>query len=849
MLRVYTFILFVLFITSQLQGQHNRIPLKQALDQLERKHNVSFSYADELAERIMVDVAPEATLKVQLSQLSQETGLLFEGVADATYLVTTTRHTFCGRVLNHDTGRPMEGAQVILNDNITNILTDENGYARFEARLTFQDTISIKYFGFDTKKVVTGMLKEESCPEILLKFGETTLQEVVITSYITSGIDFSKEDHSLAIKSSDLALLPGETDGDILLAIKTLPGITSPNGKAGNLHVRGSTTDQTLVLFDNIPIYHKGHIFGAISPYNPAMIDEVKVYRSGFGPDLGGRVGGAIELRNKKTVPDSTLFGMGLNSYYGAAFAEVPINEKVAVNASFRSSYPGEWESPKLEAINDLVYQPSIEQNSDRNPDRQYLDGEFNFIDLNGSVNYKVKNGGISLSFLNIQNDKNDNVLYVSRNSLWQSETRLDNSGGNLEWMQYWNPSFSSSLSLTASAYAYSSVISQTSRDGSGTVIIPNSFENNINDYAIHAEGDYRLNGASDGSLNFGYQMNYHEIDNIFLSNRPGQPEVAFEELDDSYLHSLFLNYKFRPTGRLSVNTGLRGNYYSLMKESRLEPRIFLNFDVKDNFSLKSSGGLYSQYISQFVFFDFEDTKAENLEWHLANDDRPVVKSDQWMIGGIWTPGTVIFDVEFYYKNIKNLSTRGTGGPDAGFVNGDLQVKGMDVLLRKTWGKLDTWISYSYSVTEMAFPELNQLTFEAYYDQPHAFNFNGTMPWRKWQFSLGWQYLSGVPVYTNNTFFPIAGENTGGPSSPDDPVPSEENEGRFSAQHQLDLALVYQFPSGKKGWKGSVGLSLLNVYDKENFLGENYLQFGPTTSLEERYSIGFAPNLMITIKW
>ena len=48
----------------------------------------------------------------------------------------------------------------------------------------------------------------------------------------------------------DLGLLAGDTDGDILNVLKSLPGIRTPDGKPGSLNFRGSTFDHTLIYFE-----------------------------------------------------------------------------------------------------------------------------------------------------------------------------------------------------------------------------------------------------------------------------------------------------------------------------------------------------------------------------------------------------------------------------------------------------------------------------------------------------------------------------------------------------------------------------------------------------------------------
>ncbi|UII33452.1 TonB-dependent receptor plug domain-containing protein [Fulvivirga ulvae] len=848
MAKKYVLLFFLFSVALKAICQHSSVSLKTAIGQLEKKHSVTFSYADDLAERLQVSFEADASLKEQLADISNQTGLAFSEAGKGAYLITLASHHFCAQIVNSGTAMPMEGAQIILNNNLTNIISDENGYAKFDGKLTFQDTVSIQYFGFDTKKITAGSLLGDKCPRVELTFGETTLREIVITSYITSGIDFSNEDHSFIINTNDLSLLPGETDGDILLAIKTLPGISSPNGKAGNLHTRGSTTDQTLVLFDNIPIYHKGHYFGTISPYNPIAVDQVEVYRSGYGPDLGGRVGGAIKLESRKSVPDSARFGVGINTYYGSAFFEVPVSKKLGVSGSVRSTYNGEWQSPKLEALNELALQNSIMNRAEENIDMEVLNSSFTFYDLNFSSNYKLKEGNISMSFLAIDNLQEGSVLNKTRNSVQGLDNSLKNNGVNTDWSQYWSPKFNTTVSATYSDYEVRLLITQ--NPANNPAYIPNLFEQRIKDFYVNAEGNILLNQERNSNLNLGYQVNRHAIDGFVYSNRPNRPEVSIDTHNEAYLHSFFINHQTTLFRKLTVNSGIRNNYYTPLEYFRVEPRLFLNWKLKNNFSVKSSYGLYSQYITQYVYFDFEDSKIENLTWELASNERPVIKSTQWMLGSIWRPGNFVLDFEFYHKNIFDLSTlksdKRPTDPDRSAI-GDLEVYGVDVLLKKKWNKLDTWISYSYAYTDMYFQDLNLLSFETYYDQPHTLNINATLPYKNWSFSIGWQYQSGVPFYTNNTFFPVPGE--GGNQQPDQPVTAQKNEGRFPVQHQLDLAVVYKFPKRVKSWNGSIGLSLLNAYDRENFVAENYLTFGPNTSLEQQYAIGFAPNIMLNIRW
>ncbi|MEP5614090.1 MAG: TonB-dependent receptor [Cyclobacteriaceae bacterium] len=854
----------VLFLGwTNIFAQSSQTSLRKVLTQLEGQHGVTFSYADEMINRIVVtNLDSGAELDSQLHALSDETGLVFEASPASIFIVKNVPRSLCVKVIDQDDA-VLQGAQIIINSQPTNFVADENGIIRFNTSLTFQDTIAIRHLGYQDFFTSIKNLTKEDCPEIQMSFKVTKLNEVVITNYLTNGINADLSDHSLKIQTQGLGLLPGETDGDILLALRSLPGITAPNGKAGNLHIRGSTTDQTLLLFDNIPIYHKGHYFGAISPYNPAVVQSVSVYRSGFDPSLGGRVGGVIKLESNKSISDSSMYRLGINSYYTALSAQIPIHKKFMLSGAIRTAYPNSFQSPKLDAINTMVYQPSNLSFAESDPNLDVTKQDYSFLDYNLGAVYNMKRGQLSFSFLGIDNSQENEITGLLMPRRISSEINLSNHGGNLEWKQFWSPRLSTKISLMKSAYHYKSVTTTEIPDS--TTINGPIFRSEIDDFGFIFDLEYEVNQKSATILNFGYQANKHQLLNLIT--RPRGPVLRE---DVATVHSSFFNMKSQPVTGFLVSAGLRTNYYTKTEQFFLEPRIMSSYKLHKFFSVKSSAGLYNQFINQRIFFDFEDTRAENFPWELASSIFPVIKSGQFMVGGIWDKNNFIIDLEFHQKLIKNLSVRNPneapsmnpppGGPPPMGQGppliqpqaiGELEVQGLDLLLRKHWPGMDAWINYSLTKTEMTFDELNQLPFKTYYDQPHVLNIGSTLTSKKWKFSFGWQLASGTPRYTNSTFFPevVLTQEMNETSSE---IPVETNDGRFTPQHQLDLAVVYDISPRSKKWIGSIGLSILNVYDRQNLIEENFYLFGQasrTPILDKRYGIGFAPNLMLNLQF
>ncbi|MEP1097537.1 MAG: TonB-dependent receptor [Cyclobacteriaceae bacterium] len=861
MFKTVLHVVLILFLgLTNAYTQSSGSSLREVLTQLEGKYGITFSYADDPVNKLIVtDFDTALELGDQLDELANQTGLAFEASSESIYIVKNVSRDLCARITTDDL-TVLQGAQVFISNQPTNFVADEQGFVRFSTSLTFQDTIAVRHLGYQDSFFSINSLVGENCANIQMSFEVTRLNEVVITNYLTNGINADLSDHTLRIQTQDLGLLPGETDGDILLALKSLPGITTPNSKAGNLHMRGGTTDQTLLLFDNIPIYHKGHYFGTISPYNPAVVQSVSVHRSGFDPSLGGRVGGVIKLESKKSIINSPAYQVGINSYYSALSAQVPISEKFMVSGAIRNSYPNSFKSPKLDAINTMVYQPSNLSFGQADLDIEITKQDYSFLDYNLGAVYNMGQGQISFSFLGIGNTQEIELTRISRPRRINSQFDLVNRGGNIEWQQFWSSKVTSKVSIMKSTYQHQSIIRTEVPD---TAIMVNAlFKSNIDDFGLNFDLEMALNEDGSSLLNVGHQINRHEISNVIEGLSGPFPIEA-----DATIQSSIINLKSQPLAGLFLSTGLRTNHYSLTDEWFIEPRILSSYSISKFLSLKASAALHSQFINQKIFFDFDDTKSENFSWELSNQAVPVVRSKQLMLGAIWNKNDIIIDLELYRKKVEDLAVDNPnatppppppGGPQMGApprpplpipALGELNVQGLDLLVRKHWLNLDMWVSYSFTKTEMIFDEINQLPFKTYYDQPHVLNIGGTLTSKRWKFSAGWQHSSGIPRYTNTTFFPTPGPST---SMGSVEIPAETNDGRFPSQHQLDIAVVYDITPSHKKWRGSIGLSVLNVYAHENLVEQNFYVFGQVSripTLDQRYGIGFAPNLMLNLQF
>ena len=87
------------------------------------------------------------------------------------------------------------------------------------------------------------------------------------------------------------------TQGDALLSIQNLPGIARPPPFSGQLVVRGSAPDDTIVLVDGTEVPLAYHFGGLSSVIPTELLEQIDFYPGNFSARYGRAMGGIVEAR------------------------------------------------------------------------------------------------------------------------------------------------------------------------------------------------------------------------------------------------------------------------------------------------------------------------------------------------------------------------------------------------------------------------------------------------------------------------------------------------------------------------------------------------------------------------
>ena len=107
-----------------------------------------------------------------------------------------------------------------------------------------------------------------------------TMKEVEIIGRTDKPLFLNEQISEFRFSSKTLAKLPGITgDKDIIKSLQVVPGIESFGDGSSLFFVRGGSSDQNLILVDEVPLYNASHLFGFLSVISPDAISDMEVYK------------------------------------------------------------------------------------------------------------------------------------------------------------------------------------------------------------------------------------------------------------------------------------------------------------------------------------------------------------------------------------------------------------------------------------------------------------------------------------------------------------------------------------------------------------------------------------------
>ena len=758
--------------------------------------------------------------------------VLFTGLLLAALVAQAQeKFTISGAVKDATSGEALIGAAVFADEVKKGANTNTYGFYSLTLPAG-KYTLLVRFIGMD-ELVKTIDLKADTKLDFELQPKVREVKEARVTGKKTQQNTESTDMGRIGLDVQKLNTLPallGEVD--ILKTIQYLPGVKGNGEGNSGFYVRGGGPDQNLILLDEATVYNASHLFGFFSVFNADAVKNIDLIKGGMPANYGGRISSVLDI-NMKEGNDKGFHGQGgIGLIASRLTLEGPIvKDKGSFIVSGRRTYI------------DLLLKPFVNDTSEFSGTGYY------FYDINAKANYRL--------------GEKDRV-YLS-GYFGRDVFTFDNSNpgdpafripwGNATVSARWNHVFTPKLFMnTTATFSDYNFLFDAEQD-----VFRFKLYSGIRDYSLKLDLSHYANVRH--SLKYGGQYTRHIYTPSTVKVESDDVQFDIEEPAKLNAHeaAVYVLDDMDVTDLLRVNVGLRftwfahvGNWREYLYDSEgteigqrtyssgdiiaqysaLEPRISARYKTGANSSVKASFNRGQQYVH---LASFSGIALPTDVWVPSGQNVKPLVGTQYAVGYFkdWKDRMFETSVEAYYKTMDNLieyaegaepQDNGNTNYDNNFVYGDGYSYGLELFVKKTFGKVNGWAGYTWSRTMRKFPELNNGNeFPSRWDRTHdgslvlSYEHN-----ERWSFGTTFTYSTGQAVTLPVNRYWVEGQLVS--------EYTERNGFRMAPYHRLDLSATLknkpmrtkknketgEETEVKRRYRSSWTFAVYNVYNRRN---------------------------------
>lgn len=598
---------------------------------------------------------------------------------------------------------------------------------------------------------------------------------------------------NLQLNVAELQAVPsisGTTD--VLKLMELTPSVRTSGDGSSNMYVRGGDAGQNLILYNDVPSYTSGHILGIFPLFNADHLSWVKMTKNGAETVAGNFISSLIEAQSKDALPTNISIKGNAGLLASQFTLALPISKNWGAYFSARKTY--------LE----LLAQPLIEKTFSSSDNKSEL--EYDFWDTNLTVLGKLNNNH-RLSF--------DVMMSGDRLKIHDQDIVIN---GALKWKNILSSAtlrsdLSEELALnqTLSFSHFNNRLY--TRQGDMSV----DLKSKIEDFSYKNKFSFWLDNLS---LDAGASYTYHRITphDLNLSNSGITANSIAEDELEAHDFVPYIAAQWRANNRLLLKASMRYNIFTSRAISNhfktfnaVDARISFQYKLKENTFLKANYNHNNQFVNKLTP---SSVGLPTDFWVLANEKLKPQHGDEVSVGYYkLLPKTQIeLSADIYYRTMNNVTQFDYNfieNDNTSFVDkiayGRGRAYGLEVMIKKNFGKLTGWLSYTLSKSDRKFDTVNNgKRFRARYDRTHDLSLTSHYKFNtKWDISLTYIYATGNR-YTQPTSWYFINNL---------PVKeyTEYNNAKLPDYSRVDIGINYWFKKDN-----GLNLSLYNMLAKDN---------------------------------
>ncbi len=671
---------------------------------------------------------------------------------------TNSRSVFLlkGTIKNLKNGLPLSNIALKVKGRNKGATTNKNGIYEIELRAGI-NKIEITSLGFKTiqKNVI---IYSNGNLDISLNEEIESLEEVFIKSNIEKNIEeVNTGTTTVDVKIiKNIPIVLGERD--IFKVAASLPGISSAGEGASGYNVRGGKTDQNLYLLDDGVIYNPTHFFGIFSAINPFTTGSVNIYKGNIPAEYGGRLSSVFDIKTKDSNTEKFSGEASIGPVTSNIVLEIPlVKEKTSLLIGGRTTY-SDWILKTLD-------------------DENLNNSSAFFYDAIVKFNTKIGEN----DDLKITGYSSNDRFSITSDSTYSYSNRLLSG----RWNHTFNDKNAGSVIITNSEYKFN-----IGYDGISNTDFDFGYKNNETELKLKMR--YQPNKSH--KIDYGISSKLYKINPGQLDPNGNESAVIPVTIaDEQGLESaVYISDIFKVNEKFIINAGFRYSYYMALGQSdqriyeeglpKNDATLIDTLSFKKNEVIENYGGPEVRLSARYIFGNDYSIKASfnnaNQYIHTISNNTTVSPTDTWTLSNInikpqkslqyslglhknFEDNMYEVSIEGYYKKFKNVLDYKVGAQfilnetiETEVLQGDGKSYGVEFLIKKSSGRLNGWVGYTYSrslykfESDFAEEQINNGEyFPSNYDKPHDFsavtNFKIT---QRYSVSANFVYQTGRPV-------------------------------------------------------------------------------------------------------
>ena len=546
------------------------------------------------------------------------------------------RQTIKGKVFNKVNKLPVIGARVSLVGTKYGNYTNQDGSFKIENVQVGRHTIRITSIGYEPLQFNI-LLNSGNELNLNIELIESFVQ--TDTVYVSAVKDKFSPNNAAALVSSAMFTIDDAqrfagSRMDVARMAQNFAGVLGADDRRNDIIIRGGSPTELLWRLDGLDIPNPNHFAtqgatgGPVSALNSNLLDNSDFFTGAFPAEYIGKMSGVFDIKLKKGNNEKYEF-LGEFGFNGVELgAQGPLSIiKGSFIANFRYSF--------LDLLDKIV-------NFGFAGIPRYYDFTSKFdIPINNENNLSVT-AFLGTSDIFIQDSKLDTVFTGD----FDIKNGTDIASIGINWYHSYSDKVFGEMILGYVYGRFRNELDSITTDNNNKVLsLDKWFYGNSSEgyYTLKYNLNYSPNRQNYFTAGVEARSPYYRLrEERFTVRGFGNTPWNLDKSGNSIHLLSYVNWNWRITKDITLNTGLAGQYFDLTKQSTIEPRIGFSYKIGDLSSINFGYGIHRQILPLLTYFYSDDNKALDF-----------IQSIHYIAGYSYNIASdAIIKIEGYYKDI-----------------------------------------------------------------------------------------------------------------------------------------------------------------------------------------------------